>query len=168
MITHCNIRTGDDNIAFSEGGGASSDITVTDCTLGYGHGLSIGSYTKYGLNGLTVDSCIFNGTTSGIRMKSSRDRGGVVLNPSYSNITMMNVQNPIFISSYYPKTPAAPQDDSTQAVTATTPVWKNMMMNNISISNCPNSIVIRQGARTIFKWRNTVLLDWAKRWAWLQ
>lgn len=142
LITHCNIQTGDDNIAFSEGGGASSDITVTDCTLGYGHGLSIGSYTNYGLNGLTVDSCTFNGNNWGIRLKSSRDRGGLVQNLSYSNITMNNVKYPILITSYYPKTPAAPQDDPAQAVTSTTPVWKNIVMNNINISNCPNSIVI--------------------------
>ncbi len=27
---------------------------------------------------------------------------------------------------------------------------------------------IWQGAQTVLKWRNAVLLDWAKRWAWLQ
>lgn len=27
---------------------------------------------------------------------------------------------------------------------------------------------IQQGARTVSKWREAVLLDWAKRWAWLQ
>jgi polygalacturonase len=142
LISDCNIQTGDDNIAFSEGGGHSSDIEVKDCALGYGHGLSIGSYTKYGLDGLSVDSCTFDGTTSGIRMKSSRDRGGLVRHLSYSNITMTNVRYPVFISSYYPKTPAAPQDDPAQAITATTPQWKNIELNNISISGCPNSVLI--------------------------
>jgi hypothetical protein len=27
---------------------------------------------------------------------------------------------------------------------------------------------IQQGAKTVLKWRNDALLDWAKRWAWLQ
>ncbi|GAB3947298.1 DUF1593 domain-containing protein [Spirosoma harenae] len=27
---------------------------------------------------------------------------------------------------------------------------------------------IQQGGKTVFKWRNAALLDWAKRWSWLQ
>jgi hypothetical protein len=75
-------------------------------------------------------------------MKSSRDRGGLVHHLSYSNITMTNVRYPIYISSYYPKTPAAPQDDPAQAVTSTTPQWKSIELNNISILDCPNSVLI--------------------------
>lgn len=38
-------------------------------------------------------------------------------------------------------------------------------------TDCPDPKLFlndRQGARTIFKWRNTLLLNWVKRWAWLQ
>jgi hypothetical protein len=27
---------------------------------------------------------------------------------------------------------------------------------------------IQQGGKTVLKWRSSILLDWAKRWAWLQ
>ncbi|HEY3594276.1 MAG TPA: glycosyl hydrolase family 28 protein, partial [Polyangiaceae bacterium] len=70
-----SITCGDDNIAM---GGTS--LYVAYSSFGVGHGCSIGSITEKGVNGLTVDHMTFNGTTSGIRMKSARDRGGLVQN----------------------------------------------------------------------------------------
>lgn len=142
LIKDCNIQTGDDNIAINTGSFASGDIIVKNCHFGYGHGLSIGSYTSGGLDSLTVDSCTFDGTTSGIRMKSNRDRGGLVQHLSYSHITMNDIQYPIFISSYYPHEPKNPEDDPIQAVTATTPQWKNIQLNGISIKNSENALII--------------------------
>ncbi len=42
LITDCDISTGDDNFTC---GGNTSDVLITNCTYGFGHGVSIGSYT---------------------------------------------------------------------------------------------------------------------------
>jgi polygalacturonase len=138
LINNCNISDGDDNIAIGGSVAFSSDITITNCTMGAGHGLSIGSITKAGINGLTVDNITFNGTDIGIRIKSARDRGGLVQNLSYSNLTMNAVKSAIYLTAYYPDStiPSNPANDPAQAVTATTPIFKNITFTNVTATNC--------------------------------
>ena len=54
-------QCGDDNIEIG-GSGAAADITVSNCTFGTGHGVSIGSITSGGVHDLMVSNCTFNGT----------------------------------------------------------------------------------------------------------
>ncbi|MVT08802.1 glycoside hydrolase family 28 protein [Chitinophaga tropicalis] len=126
-ITNCNINCGDDNIAMDS---YSVNVHVKNCIFGTGHGCSVGSYTT-GVHDLSIDSCTFNGTTNGIRLKSNRGRSGIVENISYSDITMKNVTNAFIIVSYYPKTPTSPAIDPAQDVTATTPDYRNIIFKNI-------------------------------------
>ena len=132
-----NIVAGDDNIAMG-----GTNLYLGYSTFGVGHGCSIGSITKNGVSGVTVDHLTFNGTTSGIRMKSARDRGGAVTDLTYSNITMTNVQNPIFITSYYPTLPTDPSADTAMAITATTPIWKNITIKNVTITGSTNGGIL--------------------------
>ena len=132
-----NVVAGDDNIAMS-----GTNLYIAYSTFGVGHGCSIGSITENGVSALTVDHMTFNGTTSGIRMKSARDRGGLVQNLTYSNITMTNVQNPVFITSYYPTLPADPTTDTAMAVTATTPFWQNITIKNLTATGSTNGGII--------------------------
>lgn len=138
LINNCNISDGDDNIAIGGSLAFSSDITITNCVMGAGHGLSIGSITKAGIDGLTVDNITFNGTDIGIRIKSARDRGGLVQNLSYSNLTMNAVKYAIYLTEYYPDStiPANPANDPAQTITATTPTFKNISFNNVTATNC--------------------------------
>ena len=110
LVRNCTINAGDDNIALGSSGGSavSTDILITNCTFGIGHGVSIGSNTAGGVSNLTVTACTFNGTDYGIRMKSNdatsggSGQGGVAQNLFYSNITMTNiVHGAIVIYSYY-------------------------------------------------------------------
>jgi len=61
LITNCDISTGDDNIVFLGSRNSSSsnlkteNITVINCKLGFGHGLSIGSFTTGGVRHLHVE-----------------------------------------------------------------------------------------------------------------
>ena len=91
---------------------------------------------------MTVDHLTMNGTTSGIRMKSARDRGGLVHNLTYSNITMTNVQNPVFITSYYPTLPTDPTTDTAMAITATTPIWQNITIKNLTATGSTNAGIL--------------------------
>ena len=132
-----NVACGDDNIAMS-----GTNLYIGYSTFGVGHGCSIGSITKNGVSSLTVDHLTMNGTTSGIRMKSGRDRGGTVKDLTYSNVTMTNVQNPVYITSYYPDLPSDPKSDSAMAVTATTPYWQNITIKNLTATGSTNGGII--------------------------
>jgi polygalacturonase len=102
LIQNCFISDGDDNIEIGGSSARRRHITVSNCTFGTGHGVSIGSDRfEGGVHDLLVSNCTFNGTENGIRMKSDRDRGGLVQNLQYLDITMTNVGYPITIYSYY-------------------------------------------------------------------
>jgi hypothetical protein len=148
LVQNCTISTGDDNIALgsSSSGAIASDISVTNCTFGDGHGMTIGGNTAGGVSNLTVFNCTFNGTDYGIRMKSdnaasSPGAGGVAQNLAYYNLTMTNIRyEPILIYSYYNQsafsTPVgvSPSNAAAQTVdpvTANTPIWRNIVISNL-------------------------------------
>jgi polygalacturonase/lysophospholipase L1-like esterase len=142
-ISDCILDTGDDNIAIKSGhpdsahpNAASEFITVSNCTFLHGHGMSIGSETIGGVRNLTVKNCTFENTESGIRIKSSREKGGLIENLTYSDITMKNVKAPINISTYYPK---IPKEDTAQPVTSTTPIYKNIRITNVTATSPKNA-----------------------------
>jgi polygalacturonase len=134
-VTNCLIDVGDDNIAIKSGKKvegrefACENITITHCTFKHGHGVSIGSETVGGVKDVFVRNCTFEDTDNGIRIKSDRRRGGKVENLVCEDITMKNVRGAITITSYYPKIPAT---DTAQAVTATTPKYRNITIRNLS------------------------------------
>jgi len=137
-ILNCNIAVGDDNIAMDSG---SQNITVKNCVFGTGHGCSVGSYAA-NVGNIVVDSCSFTNTTSGIRLKTARDRGGLEQYFTYSNITMSGVTTPFYLTSYYPKEPTSPSADPAQVITATTPTWQHLLFKNITVTGSPNAGII--------------------------
>jgi polygalacturonase len=140
LITHCTFDTGDDCIAIKPTGAAPpghvscENFFITDCSFVHGHGMSIGGQTPGGLRHLTVRDCTFESTDAGIRMKAARGSGGLVEDCLYENLTMKDVKMAIDISSYYPNkdTPASPQADPEQPVGATTPIWRNIKIQNVT------------------------------------
>ena len=139
LITHCRIDVGDDDIALKAGqpnAGPCMDVTVTDCTFLHGHGLSIGSETTEGVRNVTVSHCTFDGTTTGIWLKSERGRGGLVQNLTYSDLTMKNVGQAIVITSYERRPPFPKQVDAPAPVAGTTPFWRNIRFRNVTATDC--------------------------------
>ena len=140
IIKNCTIDVGDDNVAIKSGrknpaypnAPGCQDITVTDCKFLHGHGMSIGSETAGGFNNLKVERLTFKDTDNGLRIKSYQGRGGLVENISYSDVTMENVKTPIIITGYYPK---IPDTDTTDAFTDTTPVYRNIMIKNVTATS---------------------------------
>lgn len=136
-IKNCYIDTGDDNVAVKSGRYDPSDpnagcsrIYVSHCTFIHGHGVSIGSETGGGVDSMYIDSCTFNGTTNGLRIKSYRGNGGNVRGIHYSNITMTNVEYPIYFSEYYPHIPS--QSDTAQPITSLTPHYHDITLENLT------------------------------------
>jgi hypothetical protein len=55
---------------------------------------------------------------------------------------MTNVQNPIYITSYYPTLPTDPTADTAMAVTATTPIWQNITIKNVTVTGSTNGGIL--------------------------
>lgn len=140
LIQNCDVSVGDDDFTC---GGGTSDVRITHCIYGNGHGVSIGSPTAGGVSDITVEDCTFTNTECGIRIKSDRDRGGVVHGLTYRNLRMTNVGIPILIYASYMapepqyrdlkdltadiavKYPAAP-------VSERTPIYRDITFSNIT------------------------------------
>ncbi len=140
LVENCDVSVGDDNFTC---GGGTSDVLITNCTYGYGHGVSIGSHTVGGVSNLTVINCTFNNTESGIRIKTDRDRGGFLHNLTYRNLSMTNVGCPILIYSTYMATnreyraldkltPEIAVTYPAAAIAARTPVYRDFVFSNIT------------------------------------
>lgn len=149
LITNCTIDDGDDNIAVKPGGNSRSpgdkNFTITNCTFRHGHGMSIGSGTDNGIEDLRVSNCTFDSTDAGIRIKTSRGRGGLLQNLTYENLTMTAVKNPIYIIDWYPErdAPKDPSTEKAQPVTDRTPINKNIVIRNVTATACATAGIIR-------------------------
>ena len=148
LITDCTIDGGDDNIAVKPGNGRTPEnknFAITNCRFLHGHGMSIGSGTEGGIEDLTVSNCTFDSTDAGIRIKTLRGRGGLLQHLTYENLTMTAVKNPIYIIDWYPErdAPKDPSTEKAQPVTDRTPINKNIIIRNVTATNCSTAGIIR-------------------------
>jgi len=141
LITGCTIDGGDDNIAIKPADDrkpGDKNFLITDCTFLHGHGMSIGSGSHGGLEGLIVSNCTFRDTSAGIRIKTTRSTGGHLHNLVYEDLTMDGVKSAIDIVDYYPErdAPADPSTEKAHAVTDRTPFLDNFIIRNVTAKNC--------------------------------
>lgn len=145
-ISNCHISVGDDCITLKSGrdlqarklGWANENITITNCTMLAGHGgVVIGSEMSGGVKKVVISNCVFDGTDRGIRIKSTRGRGGVVEDVQISNIVMKNIQEEaIILDMLYTKMPAEPLSERT-------PIFRNINISNVTGSDVLIPIKIR-------------------------
>ncbi len=134
-ISDCHISVGDDCITIKSGKDApgrakarpAENYTITNCTMLSGHGgVVIGSEMSGGVKKIAISNCIFDGTDRGIRIKTTRGRGGVVEDIRVSNIVMKNIgQQAIVLDMEYAKAPEEP-------VSERTPRFRNIRLSNIT------------------------------------
>jgi polygalacturonase len=133
-ISDCLIDVGDDCITIKSGrdvdgrrvGKPIENCTIVNCTLLHGHGLSIGSEMSGGVKNIVVDNCVFDGPDYGIRIKSTRGRGGVVENVRISNLVMRNIpKEVILLTTFYTKSNPEPVSDRT-------PIFRNIHFSGIT------------------------------------
>jgi polygalacturonase len=135
LIRHVTTDEGDDNVALKANrDGPTENVTITDCAFLHGHGVSVGSETEGGVRNVLVQRCTFENTGTAIRIKSSRDRGGIIEDVTYRDITMKNVDAAIYINLFYDDKSLAkfPQP---KPVTADTPVVRNILISNVTCQN---------------------------------
>ena len=137
IIRHCEIDTGDDNVAIQ---GGSHGVLIEDLTCLHGHGISIGSPTVGGLSHIFVRRCTFDGGNNGLRIKSYRGRGGEVHDIHYSDITMKNVERPFDINMLYNGNANAKTDIGPRQANGpprNIPFFHDIHFTNITVTGSP-------------------------------
>lgn len=141
-VLSSSVDVGDDGIAIKSGSGLegirdnvpSRNILIKDCIVKAAHGGAvIGSETAAEISDVTVESCLFDGTDRGIRIKTRRGRGGNIHDLAFRNIRMKDNLCPFVINTYYK---CGTDDDSLfsldeKPVDDSTPV-----IHSITIENC--------------------------------
>jgi polygalacturonase len=144
-IVNCNIDVGDDCVTIKSGtdevgrrvGKACENITVTNCTMLHGHGgLVIGSEMSGGARNVAISNCVFQGTRTGIRIKSQRGRGGIVEAVTADNIVMQDVPTPFSITMYYSGGAA---EAKPEPVGEGTPLFRDISLANILARGAKNA-----------------------------
>jgi polygalacturonase len=145
-ISNCHISVGDDCITLKSGrdlqgrklNAPDENITITNCTMLAGHGgVVIGSEMSGGVKKVVISNCVFDGTERGIRIKSTRGRGGVVEDIQVNNIVMRNIkQEAIILDLLYSKMPPEP-------ISERTPIFRNINISHLTGTEVSIPIKIR-------------------------
>ncbi|WP_244502135.1 glycoside hydrolase family 28 protein [Terriglobus roseus] len=120
------IDNGDDNIAIKA---SVHHMSVLDNHFYTGHGMSMGSEARDEAD-ILVDTLTLDHTTSGVRIKSNVQRGGLVRNVVYRNLCMRDVQVPISVSPFYNGQTTDGIDDLGMTGTFT-PDYKGIRLENV-------------------------------------
>lgn len=152
-ITRSWVSDGDDNVAVGASGHVpvnnqpspdqAANISVTNNHFFAGHGESIGSITEAGVSNILFDGNILAGNgyagfgaagvfsgnqndsnSTGIRIKSADDRGGLVTNIQYSNSCLLDHATDVQFT---------PEYDTTAG--SDTPNFTNILMQNLVFVN---------------------------------
>ena len=134
-ISDCHISVGDDCITIKSGkdipgrtkAAPAQNYTITNCTMLSGHGgVVIGSEMSGGVKNIVISNCIFDGTDRGIRIKTTRGRGGIVEDIRVDNIIMKNIRGQAFVMDMeYSAIQKEP-------VSERTPRFRNIRISNVT------------------------------------
>lgn len=150
-ISGCSIDVGDDGIALKSGSGEdgrkigfeTKKVSISNCVVYQAHGgVVIGSETAAGISDVFVRSCAFIGTDRGIRIKTRRERGGVIKNLHYSNIVMTDNLCPITINMYYRcgTDDMSLFDTNKKEINELTPVISGIYVKDVVATKCKASL----------------------------
>ncbi len=146
-ITKCDISCDDDVICVKSGRDAdglrvnrpSENITISDCVIGEGGGISMGSETAGGIRHVLVKNCTFKGTAAAARVKSMPGRGGVVEDITFDGLTATDVRSVIDINSAWGGSDWKKFVDPKFLVDMGekgTPTFREIHLKNITATNC--------------------------------
>jgi polygalacturonase len=144
-ISDSYFDTGDDAICLKSGKDAdglrvnrpTEDVAITNCTVHRGHGaVVLGSETSGGIRNITASNIVAQGTDRGIRIKSTRGRGGLMENIRFDNWVIEDTPDPaIEVTNYYTRAPDEP-------VSVRTPIFRNIAISNVTINRCRTAVSI--------------------------
>ena len=157
VIRNSTFDVGDDAICLKAGKDAEGrswkrpceEVLIDGCTVLHGHGgFVIGSEMSSGVRNIYVHNCLFNGTDTGLRLKSTRGRGGVVENIWIDKINMVGISGDAFtFDLYYANKPVGHNGDkessardAVPAVTEETPCFRNIYVSNVVCQGAKRAI----------------------------
>lgn len=154
IIENSILDVGDDAICIKSGkdeegrkrGRPSENGIIRGNTVYKGHGgVVVGSEMSGGARNLFIENCSFLGTDKGLRFKSTRGRGGVVEHIYARNLYMKDiVQEAVFFDMhYFVKFITDSERDTRPVVNEGTPVFRNMVFENIACSGASHALFIR-------------------------
>jgi len=146
LIENCVFDTGDDCVVLKSGynedgwrvGRPTENVVMRHCSSKRGHGgLVIGSEMSGDVRNVFMEDCEFDGTDRAIRIKSRRDRGGVVEKVYARNLKVKDMQREVVILNMdY----SADRNTSTKT---TPPQYRNMQFENIIGVGAPVAVLIQ-------------------------
>lgn len=145
LIEHCTFSTGDDCVVLKSGynedgwrvGKPTENVIMRHCSSKHGHGgLVIGSEMSGGVRNVFMHDCEFAGTDRAIRIKSRRDRGGVVERVYARDIKVRGMQEEVIILNMDYSA------DKSAASNQRAPVFRDMCFERIEADGAPVAISI--------------------------
>ncbi len=141
LIENCYLDTGDDCLVIkSERGKPAENILIRNLTTRRGHGgIVVGSTIEGGVRNVFAYNCHFDGTDTGIRIKSNRLCGGVVENLWFQDIDMGTIlQQAITMDMWYhdKNETLSPNPDAT-------PVFRNIHIKNVTCRNAAQAMFLK-------------------------
>ena len=100
IVKNCTISTNDDSISLKSGRDydgyikniPTHDITITNCKINRGYGISFGSELSAGIYNIKISNIQYINTDTAIRIKSSKSRKGFVKNIFINNLIAKDVK----------------------------------------------------------------------------
>jgi polygalacturonase len=144
VVHDCFADVGDDAFGIKSGrdeegrklNRPTEDVTYLRCHVAHGHSVcAIGSEESGGVRHVRFLDCDGDGTDNGIRIKSTRGRGGMVEDIAASNIRLQNVSNAIVLSLRYTKTPV-------ESFSERTPQFRDIHIDHVTATNSGNCCAI--------------------------
>lgn len=144
LIEHCFLSTGDDCVCMKSGmnedgwrvGKPTENVVVRYIRTARGHGgIVFGSDMSGDIRNVYVHSCLYDGTDMGIRLKSTRGRGGIVENLWFENITMRSIRGTaVQISTSYRAWMGTEEGKA--------PIFRNIVFRSITVESAKQSVAI--------------------------
>lgn len=146
LIEHCTFDTGDDCVVLKSGynedgwrvGKPTENVVMRYCTSRRGHGgLVIGSEMSGDVRNVYMHDCTFEGTDRAIRVKSRRDRGGVVENVWARDLNLKNMKYEavLFTMAY--------TADKNETTSEKAPVFRSFDIRNLTCQGAPTAVLMQ-------------------------
>jgi polygalacturonase len=144
VVHDCFADVGDDGFGIKSGrdeegrkmNRPTEYVTYLRCHVAHAHSVcAIGSEQSGGVRHVRFLDCDGDGTDNGIRIKSTRGRGGIVEDIVASHIRLHNVRNAIIFSLRYTKTPIEPLSDRT-------PLFHDIHIDHVTARDSRNCVTI--------------------------
>ncbi len=146
LIEHCRFNTEDDCVVLKSGynedgrrvARPTENVIMRHCTSNRGHGgLVIGSEMSGDVRNVFMHDCTFDGTDRAVRIKSRRDRGGVVENIFVEDLLVKDMQREVILLNM------AYSADRSSVMDNTPPVFRNIRIRRVAALGAPEAIRVQ-------------------------